>query len=533
MNQVEIKRRQIETCSYILGLVTLWAFGRIVGDYGVTYIAAALEGFQLIWLLTGSTVADALGRMVRSRSAKGQHKSVEKIKKNLLLYQGAAGVLGSILFMVLAKPLAVKLFHVPYSEAMIMLLAPAVFFRNISAVYSGYFQGEGLQLPVLVSSLARHVFVLGLGLLLCSALGRYGEKVGALLGQDAFASMYGGMGVSIAISLTEGLILLFLFILYRGRKRGERNLPGIGMRSADSFIGCVQILYRHTGMNKLIALLKRLPLWLGMVLYQSYAAKAEQAADYGVFYGKYMVLCGGTALLLCSMMIPVYIRTAACYRRDEMRYAKGWLQNGIHIGIVNGLFCSVFIAVLSGQLAALLGGGSVKLMTEVLQYGAFAVVLLVLNFFLLGALTYMGKKYLVLAALAVGNLAYVCTLIPMLNGGKLGLLAVVDALLVGTGISAVLMGGFVCMLLGSGIEWFHTLLVPVVGAVLAGLFCMLLSKVLTPHLGAGVTVAVCFALVFPAYWILLILCRNFKEQDLKSVPGGRVILAAGQVLRVF
>ncbi len=533
MNQIEIKRRQIETCSHILGLVTLWLFGRITGDNGVTYMAAALEGFQIIWLLTGGAVADALGRMVRGRNARGQHKNVEKLKKNMLLYQSVVGALGCVLLLILARPLAAKIFHAPYSEVIIMILAPAVLFRNVAAVFLGYFQGEGTQLPTLLTCLLRRIFVLGLGLLLCRALEGYGKKVSALLAQEAFAAMYGGMGVAAAVSLTEGLILLFLFILYRSRRGMAKNQSGYGMRSTDSFSGSIQILYRHTGMHTMVELLKRLPLWIGIILYQGYAAKTEGAADYGIFYGKYMVLCGGVTLFLCSMMIPLYVRTAGCYRREEMRYAKGWLQNGIHIGIVNGLFYAAFIAVMAEQLAQILNGEPAKLMKEMLQYGAFLIVFLVLDFFLLGVLTLMGRRILGLAALAVGNLAFVCTLIPMLKGGKLGLLAVVDALLVGTGICAVLMGALACMLLGSWIEWFHTLVLPVVGAVLEGLVCMLLGKVLTPHLGPAVTVLVCFVLSFLAYWTLLILCRNFNEQDLRAIPGGRLILAAGQMLHVF
>ena len=35
------------------------------------------------------------------------------------------------------------------------------------------------------------------------------------------------------------------------------------------------------------------------------------------------------------------------------------------------------------------------------------------------------------------------------------------------------------------------------------------------------------------YWIMLLLLRNFKEQELEVVPGGRLIGRLGQLLRIF
>ena len=41
MNQVEVKRRQIQSFSYVLVCINIWVFGKSIGDNGLGYLAAA------------------------------------------------------------------------------------------------------------------------------------------------------------------------------------------------------------------------------------------------------------------------------------------------------------------------------------------------------------------------------------------------------------------------------------------------------------------------------------------------------------
>ena len=53
MNQVEVKRRQIQSFSYVLACINIWVFGKSIGDNGLGYLAAAVLVFALFWVLTG------------------------------------------------------------------------------------------------------------------------------------------------------------------------------------------------------------------------------------------------------------------------------------------------------------------------------------------------------------------------------------------------------------------------------------------------------------------------------------------------
>ena len=85
MNQVEIKRKQIQFFSYCLAGINVWVFGKQLGNNGLAYLAAAFLVFLFFWILTGKNVPDRLGRLLRSRSAKGQYKNVSKMRRNMML----------------------------------------------------------------------------------------------------------------------------------------------------------------------------------------------------------------------------------------------------------------------------------------------------------------------------------------------------------------------------------------------------------------------------------------------------------------
>ena len=160
MNPVEVKRKQIQMYSHIIGVITLLAVGRIIQDAGVAYLAASVECYFGVCLLISYGAADCLGKILRSRNGKGQNKNCAGLRKNAMLLQGAVGVAGSILLSACAGPLAEHVFELPYSSLLIRLFAPAVFLRTISSVLLGYFQGEGSELPTAAACVIRQVFIL-------------------------------------------------------------------------------------------------------------------------------------------------------------------------------------------------------------------------------------------------------------------------------------------------------------------------------------------------------------------------------------
>ena len=117
MKQQEIKIRQIICYTYVIGIIGMMGMGRVLGDEGLACLAVAMEGISLFALLMTCGVSDVIARLQRNRRSKEQFKGAARMRGQLLLSQGIMGALLSAVLLLLADPLAGKLFRVPGSAA--------------------------------------------------------------------------------------------------------------------------------------------------------------------------------------------------------------------------------------------------------------------------------------------------------------------------------------------------------------------------------------------------------------------------------
>lgn len=533
MNQAEIKRKQAQAVSDILTLITIAAAARLVGYNGVAYIAAAVETVAAVWMIAAGNLTNVLGRLIRVRNTKGQRRSAARLRKNVFLFQAVVGLAGSVGLLLGADQIARSVFRVQYAAFILMVMSPVIFLRTLSAVLLGYFQGEKSELPAAASGILRQIFILGFSLLFGRMLGEYGGKVSRLLAQEKFTSMYGGVGVGIAVSVTELLIVVSLFLIYRLSRPSGEGQAVEGMRSAESFMDSVRILYGARGLQWVTGLLAYLPVPLGFVFLAKSGETDAVAVSYGVYTSCYLVLCGIWAAIIMLSVYPVCGRTMVSLRKEGQRFARTVFQSGIHICVVNALFASTFLMVMSSQFAHTFCADQAETAAETMRNGGLAVLFLVLSLYFSRILNLAGWRVLVLAAVGIADIVYVASVAVMLRSDGVGVQALVYGGVLGLGVACVMLGMFACRQFKFIPDWIQLVVVPGGAVCVSGLLCMLLGKVLTPHLGSAVTLIILFVVCCSLYWALLILLRNFREQELDVLPGGRLIRSLGQMLHVF
>ncbi len=490
-----------------------------------------MEAYAFLSVVVSGGVTDALGRILRLRTAKGQHRNAAIMRRNALALQAALGLAGTAALLFGAEEIAVKVFRTQYSSAILMILAPAVFLRALSSILSGYSRGEGAELPAAAADILRQIFILGFSVMFSRMLGNYGDKVSHLLAHENFTSMYGGIGVAIAVTLAEAFVALFLFLIYKGNRRRENRAVPEGMRATDSFVDSIRILCGNRGSQIGLQLLAILSLPLGMIFWQKAAEGSEgAAAEYGVYIAGYAAVCGIAVGLVMLFLIPVCGKTVNLLRRDEFRFARNLFQSGVHIGVVHGAFWAVFATVMAEQIAAVFcGEQAVKL----LRGGSFIVLFVSLSLYFARILILTGKKYIVMGAVAISDVICIVMTAVLLGAGRAGILSLVYAGLIAGGVLCIVLGMFAYRVFRQRMDWLYVLVVPIAAACTVGLAGVLLGKALTPHLGNLVAAIVCLVLMSVLYWAGLLLLRNFREQELELIPGGRLLNALGQMLRVF
>ncbi|MCM1091108.1 MAG: hypothetical protein NC092_10305 [Butyrivibrio sp.] len=533
MNQVEIKRRQVEMCSHVLEMVTLLVLGHILGDNGIVYFAFAVETFLLFRTLTGGELRETLGRLLRVKNARGQYRNAAMLKRNALLIGGLVGILGGVAMFCCAEALGERFFEIPYCVVMIQILSPVVVLRTLSAIILSYFQGDGAEFPTVISCLLRQILIFGFSLLFAGLLEAYGQKVSALLKLDNFTAMYGGMGVALAILAAEALVLLFLFLVYRGSGKLERRGNGEGARITDTFGGQVGALYSGLFPMILIALLEQLSVWVGLIFYRRSVTVEEGLNDYGLFFGRYVPLMGILLLPACALLLESCYKVAGYVRKDEQRFARANLSGGVHIGVIHGMFFAVFVAMLAPQLAGIWGESGKKLVTQMLRFGSFVILFSILGFYLLKILLLLGGKFQVLGLLALTDLVFVVTMMVFLKSGRMGVMALIYAGVISGAVCVAAAGALLFYQTRINIDWLQCAVIPAGAACVVGLIMMFVAKLATPHLGNLVTALLCLVLGLICYWGILILLRNFREQELGYTPGGRLIRVLGQLFRFY
>lgn len=530
MNQAEIKRRQAEELANILTLVAVFVMGNLMAEGGITYLAAAAVSCIFVGTAVSGNLSDTLGKLLRSRRNKGQYRNIPVMRRSVLLFQTGLALAGTLLLLLLAGTLSERIFQISHSSFIIMALSPVIVLRTVSNVLQGYFQGEGAELPRAAAGILRQVLILGLGCLFCKIAGRYGEKVSALLMEPDFTPMYSCIGIAFGVSLAEMIIILLLAVLFRLSRQRERKLKQEGMYTESAW-DCIRNLYGSRWPQLAVLLVLVLTPVLGLLLFSRAASKEQiNVLQYDIYMGKYLVICGVLICLISVLVLPVTGRIFQGFRREENRFARTAFQAGVHLCVVHGIFLLVYVAVMGAQISGLLGGIYGEEVKKMLQGGSAFILFAALSLYFFRFLQAMGKKYLVLGAAGIAEAGFLVTI---LITSKKGIVSLVYGGLAGSFLFCILLGILSYRLLRMRPDWPAILLIPAGAGGVCGLLCMLFGKFLAPAVG-NLPVLLIAALVSGAvYWGILLILRNFREQELDIIPGGHILHMLGQMMHIY
>lgn len=534
MNHTEMKRIQAELFSWLPMFITVMLVKKLTGVNGLAYLVLSAEFFGFIHILTSGGCTGALAKLLRMKLSKGYYKNAVRLKQNVMVFQIIIGLSGSALMLLLAGLMADKVFQVKYLMFIIILLSPCILFRAVTDVLLGYLNGSGSEMPAAVAVVFRQLMILGFSLVFTSMLKNYGLKVSKLLGQDNYASMYGGVGVALAVTLTELLMIVFLVILYRGVRNDAERKPMERTGTYESFYGSV----RSFNAARLHGMLIRLLLWLlvysGTLVY----FRITKGSDDGVKKFGELVIgiaypCAVMIVVSLLFLVPVVGKAMLVYRRDGQRAGRLRFQSLLHLSVVLGLFGTVFIASTSEAISAMLDQGRSESFGNLLQFGSLFIVLFILTVVAILLLTAFAQKLLVFLVGLISNMIAGMGLWIMCKNGMNVSVVLVSGELVIFGIQAVVLWFFSLKQVKLKPDWLRLLFVPLLASAGMGLINIVLVRIMMPHLGEGITLIVCFAVSLFSYWFALLLLRNFKETELESMPGGRIIIGLGQMFHVY
>lgn len=528
------KRRQIETSSYVIALINICLFGNMIGIHGMAYLFIAVEVYALFMTISVGSLSEVVRRVIKNRNSKGQYRSAQFFRVRTMLIHGVIGLVTSFLFLVLSGWISRDLIRVHYSISIMVVLSVHMILRTFNVMLIGFLRGDGNDVPTSLTNFLRQILVFVLGLIFVNSLKTYGIKVSDLLENSAYTAMYGAVGVAIALTLAELVILIYLIICYRKYRKEHAVLENEGLKQTETWSETFIVLTSARVMPMLTQLFIQLPVWIGMYYYRSSVKElAIFTNTYGFYAGKYMLLSFALSILVLSYMFSVNTKTIACLRKDEVKNARMYYLSGLHGIVVHSLFFTFFIALMAEQVAHTISKQVTGQFVSMLRQGSVIILLIVLG----GAFTHFmflaGKFFHVFYVMVVTNIIYFLTFMFCINILKTGVMTLVYAGIVSGVIYCIVLGFLALCVIRTGIDVIHMFLIPIVASCLMGIICLLMGKVMTPYLGNLTIVIITFLIGSVIFWIFLLFMHCFKEHELKYVSGGKMMCFLAKKFKIY
>ncbi len=215
----------------VLGALFKIPLNAVIGDVGMGYFGTAYTIYNPIFSLATAGLPVAVSRLVSENRALGRFRDVRRLHAVSVPIFVLMGALACALMLFGSAPFLSFVNEADQNALPAMLvLAPAVFFGALSAIFRGYYEGLGDMRPTAFSEVAESFCRLVLGLYAANrvmerAMDEYAAS-GTVFGAPAVSAEYArsaalpyaaaGAILGVTVGSVIGLLLLFVYHRVRG-----------------------------------------------------------------------------------------------------------------------------------------------------------------------------------------------------------------------------------------------------------------------------------------------------------------------------
>lgn len=524
--------------SRIIGFIYRIPLQNTIGDAGMGYYSAAFQIYSIMLIISSYSLPVAVSKLVAARAAKGQYRNARRFFHGALIFATLTGGATCLVVLFGADTLAGNIMSMPKSAIALRMLAPTLLIVALMGVIRGYFQGLGTMVPTAFSQLVEQIVNAVVSIAAGVYLYEYGTKVAALLRDDAFAPAWGAAGGTMgtgAGALSGFFVLLIMFLVHK--RRMKKNIARDNAKYVDSYGRIFSAL-----------IVTVLPVILSTTIYNisdtldqgvfNYVMDAKgfssiKAEYWGIYAGKYRVLTNvpiALANALCSSMMP---SLAACMENNDRRMARHKVAIGTRFVMMISIPCAVALAILGRPLISLMFTGEVEIPAVLLRMGSASVIFYSLSTLSNGVLQGIDRMRIPVRNAAIALVLHIGILYLTIS--------VFDWKLYGVVISCMAFGLLMCILNWVSIakhlryhqEIRRTFVIPLISSVVMGAIVWLLYFILSKSSTELVSVLISSLVGILVYFVVLMLLRGVRESELRSLPGGGVVIAIAKLFRLM
>ncbi len=516
----------------IIGLVYRIPMTRILGNEGIGYYGYAFEIYNFCFIISSYGMPMAVSKLVSEYNAKKEYKNSLRILFGSLSVSLVSGGLLSAGVYFGSSFISTYFFKNASVQIPLQALAPTVLVSALLGVIRGYFQGNGTMIPTAFSQFMEQVVN---GIVSVAAAYELTKAHSASLDISAHGAAGGVTGTFVGafFGLIVMFSILFLNIPYLTKiRRRDTHRPESMLRIIKIILITVipvmlsQVLVRSNG---LIAMAL-----FNNVLYLKGVAKEVYASLYGIYEGKYLLLCNivmGVTSAITTAIIPSLVREKVLSSEDEIgRKVRMALKFNMIIAIPS----TVGLAVLGGPIIRLLFGDNDPLISRIMLVGSSAVMLYTMSILFS---TVIQSVYSMIVPVVI-NLIAIAVNIPLLylllTYTELGIMALVIANLVMPAIVIVLSLIVIKVKLGTRLEIFRTYIVTSIASLLMGVLVFFIYNLINRvseryYLGLAAALPIG---VF-SFFVFELLLKGVSRKELRNFPKGEVLIKLAKKLHLM
>ena len=524
--------------SRIIGLVYRVPLQKYIGDAGMGYYSAAFQIYSLMLIISSYSLPVAVSKLVAGRVARGEYKNARRLYHGALLFACITGGATCMIVLFGADTLASSIMSMPKSAIALRMLAPTLLIVAIMGVMRGYFQGMGTMVPTASSQLIEQIVNAVVSVAAGLYLYEYGGNVAKILRDEEYQPAWGAAGGTIGTGAgaLAGLITLIIILIIYSR-RFSYSVENDFTDRVDSFghifYGIVITVLPVILSTTIYNISDTLDQGLFNYLMDAKGLTSIKAEYWGMYSTKYRVLTNvpiALANALCSSMMPAL---TSCIERGERKQARHKVAVATRFNMIISIPCAVGLAVLGKPIISMLFAGEVDIPANMLRFGSVAVVFYSLSTLSNGVLQGIDKMRLPVRHAAIALVLHL--------GVMYLTVGVLDMKLYGVVISCVLFALIVCILNWISIRKYlryrqeirRTFIIPTIASAVMGGVVWLIYYFMSKALGDLICVAVSVCVGAVVYFVVLLLLRGVRESEIRSLPGGRIVLSIARLLHLM
>lgn len=323
----------------------------MLDDNTAGYYQVAYNIYMLLFAISTAGIPIALSRLVSAASAIGDKRLVKRYFAVSLPVFALLGLILMVLVFLFADNIAVFQGSPDAAEG-IRILAPAVFFGCVIAVYRGYMQGHGKMLPTAVSQLIEVICKAGFGLAIAWYLISNGFAK-SIISAGAIAGVAVGLGLGIPV-----------MIYYKRKMDRALHMRNVSNARAthgrkDVLLQIFRVSIPITLSSAFISLMTNIDTKIVNARLVTGAGFGEEEAGalYGV-YAKGLSFLNLSSALIVPIAVSIIPAIAAAIIKNRQREAREITESALKLTNLLAMPTAVGLSVLAYPIYTVLLGPS-------------------------------------------------------------------------------------------------------------------------------------------------------------------------------